>query len=65
MADDTTKKQPTAPQGIQQPVRAANVAPTPSGGETVPGGRYIVDGVAVDSEGKPLDATGQPPDKEG
>jgi hypothetical protein len=53
MADET-KKQSTAPQGIQQPVTPANVAPSPSSSETVPGGRYIVDGVAVDSEGKPL-----------
>jgi aspartate oxidase len=62
MADDT-KKQPAAPPGIQQPVSAANVAPSPSSSDTVPGGRYIVGGVAVDSEGKPL--AEQPAEKEG
>jgi hypothetical protein len=62
MADDTPKKQTAGPPPA--PLTPANVAPSPSA-EGVPGGRYIVNGVAVDSEGRPLDAPGQPADKEG
>ncbi len=49
--DKTLRPQPPLAPEVANPT---NVAPAPSNSETVPGGRYIVNGQAVNAEGEPL-----------
>lgn len=52
----TDKKQAQANDAKAQAAEDANPAPIdPEASETVPGGKYEVNGVVVDANGKPLD----------
>lgn len=58
----TPRPQPPLAPEVANPT---NVAPAPSNAETVPGGRYVVNGQVVNAEGEPLHETPTTPQDEG